>query len=152
MVSRDAIQIRVEGVEASRAALENILRSMSGGIPQALAVVGEQWVTEIRRFAPLKTGRLRRSYDYEVGRGRKALYVEVGSNVIYAPYQEFGTSRISGTPHFRPGTDAVTRKVPALVAEGISRQSQGLGASIGRALPGASKLGQTVGRLGALGG
>lgn len=149
MTSRNAIEIRVEGVEEARAALESILRAQSGAIPEVLKVVGEQWVTEIRRFAPLKTGRLRRSYTYEVGAGGG--YVEVSSNVIYAPYQEFGTSRISGTPHFRPGTDAVTRKVPELVAEGLSRASAGLGAGTA-ALGGLARLKGAANRLGALGG
>lgn len=31
----------------------------------------------------------------------------IGTNVRYAPYQEFGTSYQSGTPHLRPGFDTV---------------------------------------------
>lgn len=149
MASRDAIGIKVEGVEEARAALETILRAQSGAIPAVLATVGEQWVTEIRRFAPLLTGRLRRSYTYEVGPG--GAYVEVSSNVIYAPYQEYGTVRIDGTPHFRPGTDAVIRKAPDLIAEGISRASAGLGAGT-KALGGLTRLKGAANRLGALGG
>lgn len=149
MVSRSAIGIRVEGVEEARAALEKILRAESGAIPEVLAVVGEQWVAEIRRFAPLRTGRLRRSYTYEVGAGGG--WVEVSSNVIYAPYQEYGTSRISGTPHFRPGTDAVIRKTPELIAEGMSRASAGLGSGIA-ALGGLARVKSAANRLGALGG
>ncbi len=149
MVSRDLIGIRVEGVEESRAALEAILRAQSGAIPAVLATVGEQWVAEVRRFAPLKTGRLRRSYTYEVGAG--GAWVEVSSNVIYAPYQEYGTSRTSGTPHFRPGTDVVIRKAPELIAEGMSRASGGLGAGTA-ALGGLARLRGSASRLGALGG
>lgn len=31
----------------------------------------------------------------------------IGTNVSYAPYQEFGTSYQSGKPHLRPGFDEV---------------------------------------------
>lgn len=148
MASRQAIGIRVEGVEASRAALEEILRAMSGGIPQTLEVVGEQWVTEVRRFAPLLTGRLRRSYTYEVGAG----WVEVSSNVVYAPYQEYGTFAIAGTPHVRPGTDAILGKVPDLIAEGLSRRSAARSAGRAAAMGGAQRLAGAAARLGSLGG
>ncbi len=151
MASRSAIQIHVEGVEEARAALEEILRSMSAGKPEILKVVGEQWVAEIRRFAPLKTGRLRRSYTYEVGAG--GAWVEVSSNVIYAPYQEYGTVRITGTPHVRPGTDAIIPKVPDLIAEGLSRRAAARSASRNAAIgSGAARLGAAAARLGALGG
>ena len=131
-----AVEIRVEGLEASRAALEAIIRQTKGDIRGSLDVIGQQWVSEIAGRAPVRTGTLRRSYTYEVGSGKGGTYVEVSSNVVYAPYQEFGTSRIVGTPHVRPGTDAVARKIPALIVEGV-RRGRGPGAgrvSIGGAL------------------
>lgn len=151
MATRNAIEIKVEGVEAARSALESILRSMSAGKPEVLEVVGQQWVREIRGFAPLKTGRLRRSYTYEVGSG--GAWVEVSSNVIYAPYQEYGTYAIAGTPHVRPGTDAVIPKVPDLIAEGLARRAAAKSASRAAAIgSGSSRLAAAASRLGSLGG
>lgn len=151
MSARQAIEIRVEGVEEARAALEAILRDMSGAIPEVLGVVGEQWVAEIRRFAPLLTGRLRRSYTYEVEPG--GAWLEVSSNVVYAPYQEFGTYAIEGTPHVRPATEIIIRKAPDLIAEGLSRRSAARSASRNAAIgSGAARLGRAAARLGALGG
>lgn len=123
MASRPAIESRVEGLEASRRALERILRAEVGAIPEALEIVGQVATTEIKRRAPLLTGRLRRSYTYDVdSRGR---WVEISSNVEYAPYQEFGTRRIEGTPHVRPGIEATTRQIPRILAEGMARAGRG---------------------------
>lgn len=143
----NAIEIRVEGLEEARAALEKIIREDRRAIPEALEVIGQVWETEVRRLAPLLTGRLRRSYRYEVGRGR-ALYVEMASNVVYAPYQEFGTSRGPGTPHLRPGTERTIPQVPKAIAEGISRRRGGRIASIGGS--GRGRLGSAISRMGAL--
>lgn len=122
MASRSAIQGRVEGLERSRAKLEKIIRAEQDGARDALPLIGEQAVTEIRRDAPLLTGRLRRSYTYEVSRRRG--YVDVSTNVEYAPPQEFGWSGGSGTPHVRPGVDRVARQVPELVAEAVARRGR----------------------------
>lgn len=149
MATQGQIEIRVEGVEAARAALEQIIRSSKASLPQSMDAIGQQWTTEIQRRAPERTGRLRRSYTWEVGRG--GAWVEVSSNVVYAPYQEFGTRYIGGRPHVRPGTEAVIPQVPKLIAEGVRRSRLGFGASIGGSAGGAARLGSTIGRLGALG-
>ena len=41
----------------------------------------------------------------------------VSTNTEYAAYQEFGTSRIGGTPHFRPGMDAAKAKMAQLATQ-----------------------------------
>lgn len=144
MVSSRMVDARVEGLEESRRALERVLRREAAAIPGALELVGEQAVTEVRRFAPVRTGTLRRSYTYEVGSEGRSAWVEISSNVVYAPYQEFGTSRIVGTPHLRPGIEAVRPQVRKLVAEAMGRA--GRGASSGGGLRGIARS------LGALAG
>jgi hypothetical protein len=46
-----------------------------------------------REKSPVDTGRLRSSIMYEIDAGSPPWYAAVGSDVFYAPYQEFGTSR-----------------------------------------------------------
>lgn len=135
----DAITARVEGLEEARRALSEILKAANAALPEVLDVVGQQAVTEIMRRAPLLTGRLRRSYTYEVDPGGN--YVDVGSAVEYAPYQEFGTRYQAGTPHVRPAFDALMPQIPELVAEGIERAERGAAAGFGSG---------PVSRLGAL--
>jgi HK97 gp10 family phage protein len=51
-----------------------------------------------RLVAPVDTGRLRSSIFVRRGDG----YVEVGSNVQYAAYVEFGTRHMAAQPYLRP--------------------------------------------------
>lgn len=53
-------------------------------------------------FCPWDTGTLRRSITYEPGRDGKGYYVDVGTNVIYAPFVEFGTRYMRAQPFLRP--------------------------------------------------
>lgn len=124
-----SVRGRVIGLEASRRALERIIRAERASFPEALELIGQQAVTEIQREAPLDTGRLRRSYTWETGSERGRAYVEISSNIVYAPFQEFGTATQTGTPHVRPGIEAVRPKIPALVAEAAGRAARGAGVS-----------------------
>jgi hypothetical protein len=127
----DRLTIRVEGLEAARAALEEVLRAAGSGAAEALELIGQQGVTEIRRRAPVLTGRLRRSYTYEVGPS----WVELSTAVSYAPAQELGTRTQRGTPHVRPGLQALAPRIPALIAERASRRMRGAGSRFGAGLP-----------------
>jgi hypothetical protein len=123
--------VRIEGLEQARAALERALRAAGDGARDGLELVGQQGVTEIRRRSPVLTGRLRRSYTYETGRN----YVEIASNVVYAPAQEFGSRSGPGTPHVRPGLEALRPQIAALIAEGAARKMRGAGSGLGASLP-----------------
>lgn len=63
------------------------------------------------------TGRLRSSYDFQTGPD----YVDIGSNVEYAPYLEFGTRTIAPRPHLRRAVEenraaAISEAVAAITA------------------------------------
>lgn len=116
-----AVSYKVEGLEESRRALEKIVRAEIGAIPGALTLVGQEWSTRTKRHAPVRTGRLRRSWTYEVGAEGGGAYVEVSTNVVYGPHQEFGTSSQTGTPHLRPATDEMRDVIPKVVAEAMGR-------------------------------
>lgn len=149
MASPGLIQQRIENLDAARRALSDVLRAEGAGSVAALTVIGQQAVTEIRRRAPLLTGRLRRSYTYEVDRA--ARYVEVSSNVEYAPYQEFGTRHQDGTPHVRPALEALRPRIPELVAEGAARAARQAAARHGGGGGGAlGRLGGLIARLGSV--
>lgn len=55
-----------------------------------------------KRLAPVDTGNLRRSITHKPGRDGFSYYVDVGTNVIYAPYVEFGTQHMRAQPYLRP--------------------------------------------------
>lgn len=55
--------------------------------------------------APVLTGTLRRSIHTETAETSDGAVARVGTNVEYAPHQEFGTSRMAGQPYLRPAYD-----------------------------------------------
>jgi len=82
-------------------ALQSKLESQMEAAAEAGALVGERYTKE---GAPVKTGKLRRSYATRLeSKSSDEVVMRTGTDVDYAPDQEFGTSKQSGTPHLRPG-------------------------------------------------
>jgi hypothetical protein len=53
----------------------------------------------------VRTGTLRRSIAWKPGIDSLSPYVDIGSNVLYAPYVELGTSRMEARPFLRPALE-----------------------------------------------
>lgn len=70
------------------------------------------------------TGRLRSSYTWQLGQDRKGPFVEVGTNVKYAPWLEFGTRKMKPRPHLRPAINEVRRQIATLVLQGIVHEQR----------------------------
>lgn len=90
----DAISIKFTGVDEFDAKLKQVSKDMQG-TPFARAMKASALLvsrsSKKSGYVPVDTGRLRASITPEVySRGRDIVGV-VGSNVKYAPYQEFGT-------------------------------------------------------------
>jgi hypothetical protein len=68
------------------------------------------------------TGRLRSSYGWRVAGGLGGWFVEVGTNVRYAPMLEFGTSRMAARPHLRPAIERTTVRIGGIIAARIARE------------------------------
>lgn len=69
--------------------------------------------TTAKRFASgrgggpnVRTGRLRASITWRAGQDAESVYVDVGTNVHYAPYVELGTRRARARPFLRPALEA----------------------------------------------
>lgn len=54
----------------------------------------------------VRTGRLRGSITWRPGSDGDGPYVDIGSAVLYAPFVEFGTSRMPAYPYLRPALEA----------------------------------------------
>lgn len=54
-------------------------------------------------YAPVDTGNLRASIGYKTDESDNTMYV--GTNVEYAPYQEFGTYKMAAHPYLRPALE-----------------------------------------------
>lgn len=67
-----------------------------------LSRLGIKVQNEARRLAPVDTGRLRASIIAVDGRDERGPFVKIGTNVAYAPFVEYGTSRSAAQPYLRP--------------------------------------------------
>jgi HK97 gp10 family phage protein len=81
------------------------------------------WITgDAKRFAPVDTGRLRASITPEVKvaqvRGREVQGV-VGSNVEYAPFQEFGTVFMKGKFYLKRAIEKNAHRLPDAIVRAI---------------------------------
>lgn len=77
---------------------------------EKMGLVAERYAKE---YAPVDTGRLRNSITHEASPDEGAVYI--GTNVEYAPYQEFGTRYQSGTPFLRPAVENHLDEYKAIV-------------------------------------
>jgi HK97 gp10 family phage protein len=67
---------------------------------------------EAKHFSPIDTGRLRASIHIEpLG----PLKYQICTNVYYAIYQEFGTSKMKAHPYMRPAAAKVRSMLPGIV-------------------------------------
>lgn len=110
--------ITVTGDEEAAARLRAIAAA-SGGAILATAVSAGALVIEAdaKRRAPVLTGNLRRSIHHEVVLQTESRAVAtVGTDVEYAGYVEFGTSRMAAQPYLRPAADENTAAIEAAVS------------------------------------
>lgn len=66
--------------------------------PEAIRTTANAIQRDARRLAPRLTGALRNSIRSDIG----ALSATIGTDLYYAGYQEFGTSKMSPNPYMRP--------------------------------------------------
>lgn len=66
---------------------------------------------QAKALTPVDTGRLRDSLNTAIGSNE----VVVGTNVAYAPYVEYGTSRMIAQPYLRPAVDLVAGRAVQIV-------------------------------------
>ena len=92
-----SIEIKVDNTDA-------ILKATDEAIYNALEIIGNKAADYAAGLAPVDTGNLKNSITSEVSMQEKAVYV--GSDVEYAPYQEFGTYKMlaanGGTGFLKP--------------------------------------------------
>lgn len=72
------------------------------------------------------TGRLRASYTWRTGVDARGAFVEIGTNVLYAPFLEFGTRRMAARPHLRPAVNELRKEIVALIRRGIVEEQRNI--------------------------
>jgi len=77
-----------------------VIRRLTRKVVDRLELVGEFVENAAKVNCPVDTGNLRGSITHKVD--KQDLSVTIGTNVDYAPYQEFGTYKMKAHPFLRP--------------------------------------------------
>jgi HK97 gp10 family phage protein len=104
------IEVEVQGLLEIQKKMDKIVLDLHG--PSLLNAMRDATllvVRDARINAPVDTGRLRASIVPSVKALGKNVEGVVGSNVKYAPYQEFGTGTFVGKAPHRPPSHALER-------------------------------------------
>lgn len=80
------------------------------GVIGALILLAQAGEAAAKDHAPVDTGNLRRSITHEIDTGKKP-FARVGTNVIYAVYQEIGTRHHPAHPFMRPAMEVVRQLI-----------------------------------------
>jgi hypothetical protein len=92
------------GSAASEGALESIGKLVVARLHDILSTPGPE-PSAPGEYPHMQTGDLRGSYRYDLGHDGLGSYVDIGTDIEYAPLLEYGTSIMAARPHFRPAIE-----------------------------------------------
>lgn len=112
----------VEGLRELQRELIRIARALAGGpVVQAVKKATLIVLRQARINAPVDTGRLRASIVPVITVvGREVMGV-VGSNVVYAPFQEFGTRRMRGRFYLTRALEDNRARIARIIDTAVAR-------------------------------
>lgn len=94
------VKVEVRGLEQAQREIEAKVAALSGSeMVAAMRIATMAVQRDAKIFSPVDTGRLRASITPSVTDVGDAIEGIVGSNVTYAPYQEFGTGSRFGVAY-----------------------------------------------------
>lgn len=113
------ISIDVIGDRELARAVERLSREAPELAREAVGLTAYTIEADAKRACPVDTGRLRSSIGTEL----MITYpgAVVGTNVHYAPYVEFGTTRQRAQPYLTPAAEAGRRELVRRVSEALRR-------------------------------
>ena len=92
-----SLKIEVTGIDKLVKTLSQ-MEAMKEPVAEAMELSLEKVVTDAKAIVPVRTGTLQRSIMFSGGEGEYT----VGSRVNYAPFVEYGTSRMRPQPFLTP--------------------------------------------------
>lgn len=96
-----SLSVTIEGLDELEDRLkEDILGPSVRRLLTRVAITGESGA---KKRARVDTGRMRTSIAHEVDNGPFPIWAKFGTNVRYAPYQEYGTGEFAEGPGPRKG-------------------------------------------------
>jgi len=102
MPKKIGFRVRLDG--KSSAEVRKALKELQTKKPEKCKEILLEWASFIegraKEIVPVRTGNLKNSIMFEILKGGFA--AEIGTHVEYAPYVEFGTSRMRAKPYLVP--------------------------------------------------
>jgi HK97 gp10 family phage protein len=86
--------------------LHQLFSSPSGEVAKIITKKAIMVDRQAKILCPVDLGRLKASINWRLGVDSRGLYATIGTNVEYAPYQEFGTRYMAAQPFLRPALNA----------------------------------------------
>lgn len=109
------MRIAIEGTDEVMAMLEKAVGKIQTGAPKGLAK-GAMLIADRAKFlAPYDTGSLYQSISSQA----EGMRAEVGTNVEYAMYQEFGTYKMAAHPYLIPAMEESEAEVCDIIKKSI---------------------------------
>lgn len=115
-MSSDALRLEIDAARIvfreNTAEMHRLLRGPNGEVAgelarRAIRVEAAAKVNATDRPGPrVRSGRLRGSVTWRLGQDSEGLFADIGTAVLYAPYLEYGTSRMPAYPFLRPALSA----------------------------------------------
>lgn len=87
----------------------------------ALDACGALVETQASLLSPVDTGLLRKSITHRVLKTASGGTAEVGTNVEYAPYQEFGTVKMAPQPFLTPALNEEKPRVISILTSAMKK-------------------------------
>lgn len=101
--------------------LNGLEAKLENAVKRGLILSGQLVAQRAQQKAPVDTGRLKRSITsvpQQTGRG--AFKVLVGTNVVYALFQEVGTKFMKAQPYLRPALKESVEDIRQLIVKNIA--------------------------------
>lgn len=113
------IKVDVQGLDKLITKYEKRANAINA---KAIVDLGTAMVeAQAKSLTPVDTGRLRNSEHSTVTGNAQSAEGSVSTNVEYAPYVEFGTSKMKAQPYLRPAVRITKPKVDAMAIKEIRK-------------------------------
>lgn len=104
--------VEVQNTSAWKRGVQEVLRGLERDLAADLARAGLFMQSYAKELCPVDTGRLRSSITYSgVLHDGRGIYIQIGTNVAYARFVEYGTKHMSAQPYMRPALLATAHRL-----------------------------------------
>lgn len=117
----------LHGVDDLRAKFKQLQGATQGAVLRSAVTAGALPIQNTAVGAvPVDTGNLKRSIHTEVTGSKTYAEANIGTDVSYAAYVEFGTKRAAAQPYLRPAFDEQKDRAKNEVGAALKQQLDGI--------------------------